>query len=678
MGVFLQAALPAGTQRICLRCGAARWVAWAAGGSAAAPSASAAAASDVRRASLTLAANRVWAAKFRRAGGYPYARMRRAPNRQERPPHVGAVMLAKALAGVFLIFVVCGVGTAAAGYFQFDKLFPPADAPLPGGGKAPPPLAVPKLPEVKPGGARTLLLLGSDHRAKTSFDGRRGDDKPLSDTIVLVRLDPKRKRIAVLSIPRDLAVTIPGVGEGIKINAAYTDGGPSKTLATVKLLFKNATGKDLAVNSVIDVDFNGFQRAVNYIGGVYVDVDRRYYNPNGTGYSAIDVQPGYQLLKGKDALAYVRYRHTDSDLFRNARQQDFLRQAGNQPAVRKLKSLSSAAHLVQIMRRYFRFDKQFLTKRNIAGLLKTGLYLALGHAPVNQIKLQGITESPDPVTDTRLFISNENLAQGLQGVPDRRPDDQPDAQEGGDEGQEARVGVEAVRPGERRGAGRGDGGAWPSAGCSFPFYFPTCRASGSAVRDRHAAAVQGRRRSTAPSATAYRIVVALGPPGEYYGVQGMTWRHPPILAEPDRVRIVNGRKLLMFYDGPHLRLVGWRTHHGVLLGDQHARPGDLQLAAAGHHAVAATPLSADRSARSAGRSTLPRRTALNTVRLSGASATSRTTTPGSRSARTRSGSSVTAWPLATSASRISRSVERWRMSGSKPPSARQARIVSSA
>src|SRR3954470_2426167 len=318
--------------------------------------------------------------------------MRRGPHRQERPPRVGAVMLAKALAGVLLIFVVCGVGTAAAGYFQFDKLFPSADAPLPGGGKPPPALAVPKLPEVEPGGARTLLLLGSDHRAKTSIDARLGADKPLSDTIVLVRLDPKRKRIAALSLPRDLAVTIPGVGEGIKINEAYTEGGPRKTLATVKLLFKNATGQGFAVNSVIDVDFNGFQRAVDYIGGVYVDVDRRYYNPHGTGYAAINVPAGYQKLRGGDALAYVRYRHTDSDLFRNARQQDFLRQAANQPAVRNLRSLKQAGHLVAIFRQYFRFDKRFMTRKNLAGLLKTGVYLTAGHAPVSQIRLTGIAE----------------------------------------------------------------------------------------------------------------------------------------------------------------------------------------------------------------------------------------------------------------------------------------------
>src|SRR6185312_16245985 len=95
-----------------------------------------------------------------------------------------------------------------------------------------------------------------------------GVDKPLSDTIVLVRLDPKHERVAVLSLPRDLAVTIPGLRDGLKINEAYKNGGPSKTLATVKLLFENATGKDFPVNSVIDVDFSGFQHAVDYVGGV--------------------------------------------------------------------------------------------------------------------------------------------------------------------------------------------------------------------------------------------------------------------------------------------------------------------------------------------------------------------------------------------------------------------------
>ena len=81
------------------------------------------------------------------------------------------------------------------------------------------------------------------------------------------------------------------------------------------------------VNYLIVVDFSGFTRLVNAFGGVYVPVDQYYYHVNTPGteqYAQIDIKPGYQLLHGTDALAYARYRHTDSDFYRNARQQTFL------------------------------------------------------------------------------------------------------------------------------------------------------------------------------------------------------------------------------------------------------------------------------------------------------------------------------------------------------------------
>jgi hypothetical protein len=79
------------------------------------------------------------------------------------------------------------------------------------------------------------------------------------------------------------------------------------------------------------VNFRGFKQVVDKLGGVWVDVDRRYFNDNAglvTGYSTyatIDLRPGYQRLKGSDALDFVRYRHTDSDLYRVARQQAFVK-----------------------------------------------------------------------------------------------------------------------------------------------------------------------------------------------------------------------------------------------------------------------------------------------------------------------------------------------------------------
>ena len=73
---------------------------------------------------------------------------------------------------------------------------------------------------------------------------------------------------------------------------------------------------------------------MNAIGCVYTDVDHRYYNNTlQTDYSSIDLQAGYQKLCGTDALSFVRFRHTDSDIVRNARQQDFIRWAKDQYGV---------------------------------------------------------------------------------------------------------------------------------------------------------------------------------------------------------------------------------------------------------------------------------------------------------------------------------------------------------
>ena len=93
---------------------------------------------------------------------------------------------------------------------------------------------------------------------------------------------------------------------------------------------------NLPINYLITVNFLGFIGVVNKLGGVWLDVDRRYYNKNvgtsETDYANIDLQPGYQHLTGKQALDFVRFRHTDSDLYRLARQQQFVGAARQQVA----------------------------------------------------------------------------------------------------------------------------------------------------------------------------------------------------------------------------------------------------------------------------------------------------------------------------------------------------------
>ena len=79
----------------------------------------------------------------------------------------------------------------------------------------------------------------------------------------------------------------------------------------------------IPVNYLVTVNFHGFKLIVNKLHGVYMQVDHRYINTVGgpSGYAKINLEPGYQRLDGQQALDFVRFRHTDSDLYRLARQQ---------------------------------------------------------------------------------------------------------------------------------------------------------------------------------------------------------------------------------------------------------------------------------------------------------------------------------------------------------------------
>jgi LCP family protein required for cell wall assembly len=186
-------------------------------------------------------------------------------------------------------------------------------------------------PEPEPRGAwaliRTVALWTVLAALVIGTDKRRGKEAELtgrSDTLMLVRADPQTSSISLMSFPRDLLVTIrcPGHLDHVdRINAAFSECGSLGSLLTVR----NLTG--IPINYFITVNFRGFLQLVNNLGGVWVDIDHRYYcsESNCPGVSAINLQPGYQRLRAYDALAFVRYRHFDSDLFRVARQQLFLK-----------------------------------------------------------------------------------------------------------------------------------------------------------------------------------------------------------------------------------------------------------------------------------------------------------------------------------------------------------------
>jgi LCP family protein required for cell wall assembly len=171
--------------------------------------------------------------------------------------------------------------------------------------------AAPGAPAPASPSAMNLLVLGSDMRSDVAEEYGR------SDTIILVHIDPDQNYLSVLSLPRDLRLNIPGHGTQ-KLNAAYAIGGPALTIRTVEQL----TGVD--INHYMEVDFNAFKDITNSLGGVYLDVDRRYYNDN-PEWELIKLAPGYQLLNGDQALDYVRFRHDlNLDFGRMIRQQRFL------------------------------------------------------------------------------------------------------------------------------------------------------------------------------------------------------------------------------------------------------------------------------------------------------------------------------------------------------------------
>jgi LCP family protein required for cell wall assembly len=217
---------------------------------------------------------------------------------------------------VALVFVS---GAAGGAYLYFHQSVAAVAADTPEVKRAAKKLAVPL-----PGQPAVALVIGYDHRSSEA-----NGTPSRSDTLMLVRADPVTDSISLLSFPRDMRVEIRCPGKTPfydKLAHAYSYCGPQGSLETVKGL----TG--VQVNYLITVDFRGFRDIVDRLDGVWIDVDRRYFNDvrGPGGYEDIDLQPGYRRLSGRQALDYVRFRHTDSDLYRVARQQQFVKSFKNQ------------------------------------------------------------------------------------------------------------------------------------------------------------------------------------------------------------------------------------------------------------------------------------------------------------------------------------------------------------
>ncbi len=162
----------------------------------------------------------------------------------------------------------------------------------------------------------TLLVLGCDE------DRSRGGRMVLrsqarSDMILVAKIFLKERKVTGVSIPRDLEVQVPGYRPQ-KINAYHAIGGPSLAKTAVEQVL------GVPIDRTLVLDYKAFQDMVDLVGGVRVNVEKRMRWRDRAGDLNIDLKPGWQVLDGYQAMGYVRFRHSDSDFMRQARQKQFL------------------------------------------------------------------------------------------------------------------------------------------------------------------------------------------------------------------------------------------------------------------------------------------------------------------------------------------------------------------
>jgi LCP family protein required for cell wall assembly len=482
-----------------------------------------------------------------------------------------------------LIFVGCGAGvTATAGLLEVNTLVGYISVHRAINSK--------QLQLPAPGKPETLLLIGSDHRAGSPTRDAN------TDTMLLVRLNAASSTINMLSIPRDLQVTING--ETQKINAAYEEGSYNLLLQTIR----QQVFPKLKVDHIIDTNFTGFSDIIDALGCVYAPVDHRYYNIS-TGvsgdpddFSSIDIQPGYQKLCGNNesihgALPFVRFRHTDSDIVREARQQDFIRWAKGQFSTSEL--IGKRKELFKIFGLYSTTDKSLHTGDGLIDLFH--LILNMGSSTVKQI---GFPASSYPEIDGEDFVASSPSAEAEAYAEFLKPTAT---------AKKPAKAAPAATPAKNKTKKKAKGKKKTASGLDtaglesdlddgidqakalsdpgMPVYYPTyivaptstpfswepeyCLSSiGNCNSDiEPATAYEGSypRQYRIPVegehgkfAKAYVMTVQLnGAVDSYYNIQGVAWKNPPLLNDPSEVKVVHGRKLSLYAAGGKLTTVAW-------------------------------------------------------------------------------------------------------------------------
>ncbi len=479
----------------------------------------------------------------------------------ERPPSLWLGMWKRFLIGGVLIVLLCGAATTMLALRTASQL---AAEVFPKLNQIHTPQGV--IASIYSGGPKTFLILGSDKRYGSKNSEERGAAAH-SDTMLLVRFDPEQDQTSVLSIPRDLLVSIKGpegrVYYPAKINFAYTlgsqlpghDEGATLAAETVKHVLPG-----LKLNGIIDVTFTGFIRLVDKLGCVYVNVDHHYFNENvgtpETDYTSINLQPGYQKLCYENALDYVRYRHTDSDFVRVARQQDFLRDLREQisPELGQIDTVAKAVGRAISTN----FPPSASVLLELAKLIGFSQGKPLRQVPFQRNSVDYILGGGSYVTTTPELAAAtlKDFLYGRQRL--QPPSSHPSSSHRSSHGHRthhtsaqsaAAIGLYPTPAADEEQA------VSAAVQVPFPMLYPALQ-TGPAVQE--SVRPYALRDQHGHLHHAYVVVLQQNVLGGYYDVQGTDWLNPPIIAHPDETQSSGGRTYMIFADGDHIHMVAWR------------------------------------------------------------------------------------------------------------------------
>jgi polyisoprenyl-teichoic acid--peptidoglycan teichoic acid transferase len=394
------------------------------------------------------------------------------------------------------------------------------------------------------GDPQTLLLVGDDTRKE--FKYYRGYVPDLANEMLLVRLDPSKPYISMMSIPRELRVTIYPPSRRPytdRLNSAYTFG-----ISTLVSTLKRALGAQ--VNHVVVITFARFERAVNQMGCVYSTVDRRYFHvnvPGGEQYQEINLQPGYQKMCGTQAEQFVSYRHGDTSLIRDARDQSFLLDVKKQygPTL-----VDNVGKFERIFGQAVLTDPGLHSTNGILNLL--GTLVNASSLRVRQVQFQAtLLPSYDTATPRQIHASMHAFLFGGSPIP---------------KGSTAAVAhavhrgkVAATLPLVATGPGQAAQARSIGAGLPFPLEYPRVqeRAGASIPPFLRAYMIHGSGNTAYPI---YTAVFYQGQLGQYYNVQGTDWTDAPQFSSPDQTVHVSGRTYNLYYEASKLKMVAWFEH----------------------------------------------------------------------------------------------------------------------